>query len=468
MPTPITNNPIAVELLELPPYTTPAMGDILYVLATVGGNPVDVYVTRGNLLGPSLVAMASGLPTGRVWVGNGSNLPVAGTIPTFIGDSGSGGVAGAVPAPLAGDGALNKYLRADGTWTTVHASGGGGGGGGIADEVTFSSVTTLTITHNLNQHVLIQVMDTSGNQIECGVHQTANSFTLTFSEAQSGRVIYATGSGTVTVTLPDIPTNTIVGRHTAGTGAQEALTPTQVTSMLNAFSGDTGGGGAKGLVPAPTAGDAAANKFLMASGTWHVIPTTATLVGDSGSGGIAGLAPAPAAGDHAAGKFLSAGGDYAVPSTSAGSFVLGGVPGGQVAYGGTLTGNRLVLHANTVDSIGTVEIASTLAIHNLLYFQNAGNTSTSSISWASFNCVVWFIPGGSNTPIITAPPGVSELILKIVQPSGGTLGTVTWPAGIRWPGGVAPTLTATHSAVDLVRFFFDGSTFYGVFWGNMA
>lgn len=42
----------------------------------------------------------------------------------------------------------------------------------------------------------------------------------------------------------------------------------EVTSLLNAFTGDSGSGGVKGLVPAPSAGDAAANKFLKSDGTW--------------------------------------------------------------------------------------------------------------------------------------------------------------------------------------------------------
>lgn len=41
--------------------------------------------------------------------------------------------------------------------------------------------------------------------------------------------------------------------------------------------GDSGSGGAKGLAPAPAAGDAAANKFLKASGAWATVPAgTAT------------------------------------------------------------------------------------------------------------------------------------------------------------------------------------------------
>ena len=37
----------------------------------------------------------------------------------FVGDSGSGGTKGLVPAPASGDAAAGKYLKADGTWATV-------------------------------------------------------------------------------------------------------------------------------------------------------------------------------------------------------------------------------------------------------------------------------------------------------------------------------------------------------------
>jgi hypothetical protein len=43
----------------------------------------------------------------------------------MVGDSGSGGTKGLVPAPAAGDAAASKYLKADGTWSAV--TGGGSG-----------------------------------------------------------------------------------------------------------------------------------------------------------------------------------------------------------------------------------------------------------------------------------------------------------------------------------------------------
>jgi hypothetical protein len=62
--------------------------------------------------------------------------------------------------------------------------------------------------------------------------------------------------------------------HAIGFGDPEDLTFTQATALLDAVVGDSGSGGTKGLVPAPAAGDAAAEKFLKASGAWATTPAT--------------------------------------------------------------------------------------------------------------------------------------------------------------------------------------------------
>jgi len=55
----------------------------------------------------------------------------------------------------------------------------------------------------------------------------------------------------------------------AKSSAWASRTPTQVTADLIAFVGDSGSGGTKGLVPAPTTGDA--TKFLKGDGTWATV-----------------------------------------------------------------------------------------------------------------------------------------------------------------------------------------------------
>lgn len=85
--------------------------------------------------------------------------------------------------------------------------------------------------------------------------------------------------------LADMATQTIKGRTTAGTGDPEDLTATQATAVLNAFVGDSGSGGTKGLVPAPAAGDA--GKVLKGDGTWGT--------GGSGASAFTDLTDVPSA-----------------------------------------------------------------------------------------------------------------------------------------------------------------------------
>jgi hypothetical protein len=59
-----------------------------------------------------------------------------------------------------------------------------------------------------------------------------------------------------------------------------SLTNTQATALLDNFVGDSGSGGTKGLVPAPISGDAAANKYLKADGTWNAISLNGYLKAD--------------------------------------------------------------------------------------------------------------------------------------------------------------------------------------------
>ena len=58
------------------------------------------------------------------WQGDSSTpRNVSAYLPNMVGDSGSGGTAGAVPSPAAGAAAAGKFLKADGTWA-VPPSGG--------------------------------------------------------------------------------------------------------------------------------------------------------------------------------------------------------------------------------------------------------------------------------------------------------------------------------------------------------
>lgn len=68
-----------------------------------------------------------------------------------------------------------------------------------------------------------------------------------------------------------------------GTPATRKATITNFTKAIPAVIGDSGSGGTKGLVPAPAAGDAAANKFLHADGTFKTPTGSGSIGGTTGS-----------------------------------------------------------------------------------------------------------------------------------------------------------------------------------------
>lgn len=81
--------------------------------------------------------------------------------------------------------------------------------------------------------------------------------------------------------LAQVSTATFKGRTTGGTGNVEDISATQATALLNAFVGDSGAGGVKGLVPAPGVGDA--TRFLAGDGSWTVPPGAGDVVGPASS-----------------------------------------------------------------------------------------------------------------------------------------------------------------------------------------
>lgn len=86
-------------------------------------------------------------PTGQqnvVWQNDGGSPVVNQSAydPLMVGDSGSGGTAGNVPAPAAGAAAAGKFLKADGTWAVPP----GAGGTFTQEAVTFSG-TSGTLAH---------------------------------------------------------------------------------------------------------------------------------------------------------------------------------------------------------------------------------------------------------------------------------------------------------------------------------
>ena len=95
-------------------------------------------------------------------------------------------------------------------------------------------------------------------------------------------------------------------------------------------------------------------------------------------------------------------------------------------------------------------------------------SGTRAIDLASGN-VVSATLAGNTTFTFTGATASTACSFGLYLTQDGTGGrTVTWPASVRWAGGVAPTLSTGAGALDIVVFetINGGTTWYGSLVGN--
>jgi hypothetical protein len=113
-----------------------------------------------NMAQSTIKGRASGAGTGAPTDLSGTQVAVI--VDAMVGDTGTGGTKGEVPAPASGDAAAGKFLKADGTWAVPPGTGGSGTvthtgsltadelvlGNGTADIKPLGSAgTTTTVLH---------------------------------------------------------------------------------------------------------------------------------------------------------------------------------------------------------------------------------------------------------------------------------------------------------------------------------
>ena len=120
---------------------------------------------------------------------------------------------------------------------------------------------------------------------------------------------------------------------------------------------------------------------------------------------------------------------------------LATLAGSEAFTNKTLTNPTVTNYVETLQAVGTVGASSTLAL-------TTGTVLTATLT-ASTPCT-FTMP--------TATAGKSFILILTQASSGMTTATFT---SVKWPGGTAPTITATASAVDILSFVANGSVWYG-------
>lgn len=135
--------------------------------------------------------------------------------------------------------------------------------------------------------------------------------------------------------------------------------------------------------------------------------------------------------------------------TANGDVTLGNASADTVTVTGTVVGApfKTYTETQTAPAIGGGALALNCALGT--YFAVA----------LSANCTV---------TISNAPATGRALGITIVFTADGTIRTITWPAAVVWPSGIAPTMTGTNNKRDIITLVtYDGGTvWFGILVGQ--
>jgi hypothetical protein len=179
-------------------------------------------IASNTVANSNLANMATQTVKGRTTAGTGSPedltaAQITALLNSFVGDSGSGGTKGLVPAPATGDAAANKFLKADGAWTAlpttaitsltgdVTATGPGAAaatvalvGGSSAANVHAAELLANAAT-STNTNSAIVKRDGSGNFSATTITATTSLKTATLTDNSAGLAISPTLNQNITI-----------------------------------------------------------------------------------------------------------------------------------------------------------------------------------------------------------------------------------------------------------------------------
>lgn len=343
----------------------------------------------------------------KIPIADGSGKLDKAWLPAMVGDSGSGGAVGAVPAPASGDAAAGKFLKADGTWTTptpgvatsrtVSAGNGLSGGGDLSANRTID--LSLNASGGLSKvlgagtnELGIAVGGVTDSMLASGITSTKISGNISGNAANvTGTVAIANGgTGAVTATdavtalLPDQTSNSGKYLTTNGSVTSWSTPAAGVAASRTIAAGNGLSGG----------GDLSANRTidlnLNASGGLSKVLGTGTNELGIATGGItdsmlaSGITSTKISG-NISGNAANVTGTVAVGNGGTGATTLNskGILFGNTtaAVGVTAAGNQYeVLQAGSggTPAFGPLNIAQAAAITGALPIANGGTGTTSA------------------------------------------------------------------------------------------
>ena len=125
---------------------------------------------------------------------------------------------------------------------------------------------------------------------------------------------------------------------------------------------------------------------------------------------------------------------------------------------GTAAGGTVAM---TIDANQNVTFANAITLTNVNYARQvlSNGSGSSTIVWdCNLGSVALIVMNGNKTLATPTNLNHGSYLLEVSMPA--TAYTITWPALVKWPYGVAPDLTLINS-VTIISFISDGATMWG-------
>jgi len=205
-------------------------------------NSIDLSLAAFNI---TAALRLSASASARYWSNAVNSIETDGLqtqVPILVGDSGSGGTAGVVPAPAAGDAAAAKFLGANGSWSVPTGTGisqltgdvtAGPGSGSQVATIPNDTVTNAKLANMATATFKCRTSAGTGDPEDCTISQAKSTLAISCSdltdESASCSVDTTDASNITSGTLP-----------AARIGAASIDLTTKVTGILPLANGGTG------------------------------------------------------------------------------------------------------------------------------------------------------------------------------------------------------------------------------------
>lgn len=349
--------------------------------------------------------------------------------------------------------------------------------GGVAIGTGGGSVTSVTGTGTVNGITLTGNVTTSGNltlggsltNVDLGTQVTG---TLPTSRGGTGQTVTAYCNLTTNVNgqLPVANGGTGNSTLTAnaalignGTGAVLGLSPGTSGNIMSSNGSTWTSTSFAGIIAPSTSG----NVLTSNGSTWTSAALPATV--SSFSGGLTGLTPSVSTTGA-----ITLGGTLAVANGGTGISSFG--TGVATALGQNVSGSGSIALTASPTFTGTVTTAAITMADNSLTrplfvdyavegsaIGNTGSTRTLDLTVANFFSATL---DQACTFTFSNPPASGKFGCFVLELTNGAAFNITWPASVDWPGGSAPSLTASGKDQLVFTTRDAGTTWFGFLAGK--